>query len=130
MRGTGDRDRTHAGYPCQRSRDLVVQYLFQGRQAFLGCRGQDHDRQVVRTELENDRNRSPVRKFRIDQVQLVPHIICRDIDVYSPLEFEHDKTDVLLGLRCDVLQIADSIKCIFQHLGKIGLYIFRAGAWI
>ena len=130
FRGTGDRYRTHTGHSGQRSCHLFVKYLLERIHRLAGSGGHNHDRHVVRTELEYHRSRNRVRKVGGYKVKLVPDIIGRSLHIDSLLELESDDAGILLGAGRDILQIADTVEAVLEDLCHIGLDILGTGSLI
>ena len=81
----------NSGHPGKRCGEPVIEYPFKPRGAFLRSGGKHHNRHIVGTELEDDRNSSAVREYGIDHIELVTHVVRRLLDVRSILKLQSQK---------------------------------------
>ena len=107
LRRTADRHRTHTGNTRQRVYHTVVQYLVKRRLAFVCLYGQQHDRNHIRTELEDDRILHIIGQFGTNHIQLVAHIVCQHVNIITELKLQRNQRHILRRTGSDVLQIAD-----------------------
>ena len=126
MRRTTDGHRTHTGNTRQRIYHTVVQNLIKRRLALVGLYGQQHDRNHIRAELEDDGILRIIGKFGTYHIQLVAHIVCQHVDIIAELKLQRNQRHILRRTGSDVLQIADRVQNIFQRTGHVVLNIRSA----
>ena len=130
LRGAGHGDRTHAGDAGERGGHAVVQDLVQGGDALVGGGGHDHDGHVVHAELEDRRGGRPVGERLGNHAQLVAHVVRRDFDVRSVVEFQGEDGDVLPRVGRDVLEVRNAVQGVFEDLREVVLHVLGAGTGV
>ena len=69
----------------------VVQYFVKRRLALIGLYGKQHDRNHIRTELEDDRILDIVGKLRAYHVEFIAHIIGQNVNIVTELELQRNQ---------------------------------------
>ena len=127
-RSTCHRHGTHSGNSGKRGGEFIVEYLVKSGHTLAGRGGEEHNRHIVSAELENHRERSPVRKVGVDHIQLVADIVRGLLYVCSVLECKHQQGDILLGLRGELLEVLYAIERVLKDFCEVILYIPGVGS--
>ena len=127
-RSADHRHCTHSVYTGKRGGKFIVEDFLKPAHTLL-CRSREqHNGHIVGAELENHRERSPVRKVGVDHIQLVADIVRGLLYVCSVLECKHQQGDILLGLRGELLEVLYAIERVLKDFCEVILYIPGVGS--
>ncbi len=126
FRGSRDTDSTNAFHTPQRGDKFVVQDLVKPHKTLVRLGRKDHHRHVIHTELEEHRNRCPVRQGRVHQVKLVPDVVAGLVNVGTVLKLQDNDRGVFLGPGSDVLEVFHTVQSVLKHLCQVVLDVGSA----
>ena len=124
LRSTRNRHGTHSVDTCQRVGNVIVENLVESLLAFLCLHREQHDRNHVRGELEEDRRVGIGRQGVAHHVELVAHVVGEVVDVVAKFKFHSDNAHVLSRVRRDVLEVLHRVERILKRTRHVVFYIF------
>ena len=124
LRSTRNRHGTHSVDTCQRVGNVVVQNLVECLLAFLCLHREQHDRNHVRGELEEDRRVGIGRQGVAHHVEFVAHVVREVVDVVAKFKFHGDNAHVLSRVRRDVLEVLHRVERVLKRTRHVVFYIF------
>ena len=110
--------------------ELVVHIIVKLVDRAVACQIENDDRQSVDVELVQDGRFHFIGKVLHDHVDLLTHIMERQIDIHSQMEFQRHGADIFHADRSRMLQTVQRSDRVLDPSGDFHLDLLRCGTGI